>query len=155
MIGHVKWLCNDVRSIAAPNLVPRRRPMQPRISLQSQVNVIHFAKLLVASIEAILDLRAFSAGLSLISQKPVDFMEKHKDKSRIQSLDYIKSMLGELRNMAAAQKCDMLEYLIEVAYLEASDQLSDDTKANGQAERKQRHPGAVPAIQRDRVRARS
>jgi hypothetical protein len=83
------------------------------------------------------------------------FMEKYQDGGRAQSLDYIKSMLGELRVMAAAQNCDMLEYLIEVAYLEANDQLSDEIKTNGLPDKKQRRPGAVPAIQRDRARARS
>jgi hypothetical protein len=83
------------------------------------------------------------------------FMEKYHDSDRTQTLDYIKSMLGELRVMAAARNCEMLEYLIEVAYLEANDQLSDEMKTNGQAEKKLRRPGAVPAIQRDRARARS
>jgi hypothetical protein len=32
-------------------------------------------------------------------------------------------MLGQLRGMAEAERCDMLAYLIEMAYLEASDVL--------------------------------
>ena len=82
-------------------------------------------------------------------------MDKYQDDGRTQSLDYIKSMLGELRIMAGAQNCDMLEYLIEIAYLEANDKLAEEAKASDQAEKKQRRPGAVPAIQRDRARARS
>ena len=34
---------------------------------------------------------------------------------------YIHSMLGELRVMAEAERCDMLAYLIEMATLEAAD----------------------------------
>ena len=38
-----------------------------------------------------------------------------------ETLDYIQSMLGQLRTMAQAEHCDMLAYLIEMAYLEAGD----------------------------------
>ena len=34
---------------------------------------------------------------------------------------YIQSMLGELRSMAEGERCDMLTYMIEMAYIEASD----------------------------------
>ena len=40
---------------------------------------------------------------------------------RNESLDYMQSMLGELRTMAKAERYDMLAYLVEMAYLEASD----------------------------------
>lgn len=40
---------------------------------------------------------------------------------RDETLDYIQSMLGQLRTMAQAERCDMLAYLIEMAYLEAND----------------------------------
>lgn len=40
---------------------------------------------------------------------------------RTEALDYIQSMLGQLRTMAEAERCDMLAYLIEMAYVEASD----------------------------------
>lgn len=40
---------------------------------------------------------------------------------RTASLDYLQSMLGQLRTMAEAERCDMLAYLIEMAYVEASD----------------------------------
>jgi hypothetical protein len=33
----------------------------------------------------------------------------------------MQSMLGELRTMAKAERYDMLAYLVEMAYLEASD----------------------------------
>ncbi|HEY6629871.1 MAG TPA: hypothetical protein VIZ90_00325 [Rhizobiaceae bacterium] len=42
---------------------------------------------------------------------------------RVETLDYIQSMLGQLRGMAEGERCDMLAYLIEMAYLEASDVL--------------------------------
>ncbi|MGB3387054.1 MAG: hypothetical protein WBA88_03630 [Pseudaminobacter sp.] len=40
---------------------------------------------------------------------------------RTDSLDYMQSMLGQLRTMAEAERCDMLAYLIEMAYVEVSD----------------------------------
>ncbi len=40
---------------------------------------------------------------------------------RTETLDYLQSMLGQLRTMAEAERCDMLAYLIEMAYVEASD----------------------------------
>ena len=40
---------------------------------------------------------------------------------RTDTLDYMQSMLGQLRTMAEAERCDMLAYLIEMAYVEASD----------------------------------
>jgi hypothetical protein len=40
---------------------------------------------------------------------------------RTDRLDYLQSMLGQLRTMAEAERCDMLAYLIEMAYIEASD----------------------------------
>lgn len=42
-------------------------------------------------------------------------------RKRTDTLDYMQSMLGQLRNMAEAERCDMLAYLIEMAYVEASD----------------------------------
>lgn len=40
---------------------------------------------------------------------------------RAETLDYIQSMLGQLRIMADAERCGMLAYLIEMAYVEAGD----------------------------------
>lgn len=40
---------------------------------------------------------------------------------RTDALDYMQSMLGQLRTMAESERCDMLAYLIEMAYIEASD----------------------------------
>lgn len=40
---------------------------------------------------------------------------------RTDSLDYLQSMLRELREIAQAERHDMLCYLIEMAYVEASD----------------------------------
>ncbi|MDQ2635062.1 MAG: hypothetical protein M3Y78_15185 [Pseudomonadota bacterium] len=48
-------------------------------------------------------------------------MHSQSADKRAETLDYIQSMLGELRNMAKAEHCDMLVYLIEMAYVEASD----------------------------------
>lgn len=48
-------------------------------------------------------------------------MEQIYGRRRVESLDYIQSMLGQLRTMAQAEHCDMLAYLIEMAYLETGD----------------------------------
>ena len=48
-------------------------------------------------------------------------MQRTAGKARSDTLDYVQSMLRELRTMAEAERCDMLAYLIEMAYIEASD----------------------------------
>lgn len=40
---------------------------------------------------------------------------------RSETLDYLQSMLGQLRALAQAERHDMLTYLIDMAYLEAGD----------------------------------
>lgn len=51
-------------------------------------------------------------------------MEATPIRQRGEMLDYIRAMLGQLRAMAEADNCDMLAFLIEMAYLEASDILA-------------------------------
>lgn len=41
----------------------------------------------------------------------------------------MQAMLGQLRTMAEAERCDMLAYLIEMAYVEASDIIRGDRPA--------------------------
>jgi hypothetical protein len=48
-------------------------------------------------------------------------MREAGENSRSERLDYIRSMLEQLRAMAEAERYDMLAYLIEMAYVEASD----------------------------------
>ncbi len=48
-------------------------------------------------------------------------------KRQAETLEYIQSMLGQLRSMAASESFDMLAYLIEMAHLEASDALRSST----------------------------
>lgn len=48
-------------------------------------------------------------------------MQPQVARKRAETLEYIHSMLEQLRNMAEAEDCDMLGYLIEMAYLEAND----------------------------------
>ena len=45
----------------------------------------------------------------------------HELEPKLEKFQYIQVMLGELRIMAAAERCDMLTYMIEMAYLECSD----------------------------------
>lgn len=48
-------------------------------------------------------------------------MRQQLNRRRTETLDYIQSMLGQIRTMAEAERCDMLAYLIEMAYVEVSD----------------------------------
>jgi hypothetical protein len=40
-------------------------------------------------------------------------------------------MLGQLRTMAEAERCDLLTYLIEMAYMEASDAVRGQHSSGG------------------------
>jgi len=55
---------------------------------------------------------------------------------RTETLDYLQSMLGQLRAMAEAERCDMLTYLIEMAYIEASDIIRGERPVNMQQARR-------------------
>jgi hypothetical protein len=46
--------------------------------------------------------------------------------NQIENARFIQQMLGELRAMAKTNNMDMLAYLIEIAYIESSDQLRKD-----------------------------
>ena len=48
-------------------------------------------------------------------------MRQQLNRRRTDTLDYMQSMLGQMRTMAEAERCDMLAYLIEMAYVEISD----------------------------------
>lgn len=50
--------------------------------------------------------------------------------NHIDKLDYVRSMLGQLRKMAEDEHCDMLAYLIEMAYIEASDVIHNKKELN-------------------------
>ena len=64
-------------------------------------------------------------------------MPSYLNRRRTDTLDYLQSMLGQMRTMAEAERCDMLAYLIEMAYIEASDII--------RGERPARLGDAVPA----------
>jgi len=51
-------------------------------------------------------------------------------------------MLGQLRTMAEAERCDMLAYLIEMAYIEASDIIRGERPFRVQGGRGKRHDAA-------------
>lgn len=53
-------------------------------------------------------------------------MERIRSNHRTETLDYIQTLLGQLRDLAAAERMDMLTYLIEMAYVEASDIIRGD-----------------------------
>jgi hypothetical protein len=50
-------------------------------------------------------------------------MRESVSRRRGETLEYLQAMLGQLRIMAEAERCDMLAYLIEMAYVEAGDVL--------------------------------
>ena len=48
-------------------------------------------------------------------------MQTDMRQNRLDRIRYIQAMLGELRIMAEAERCDLLTYMIEMAYIESSD----------------------------------
>jgi hypothetical protein len=62
-------------------------------------------------------------------------MHAQPGRKRTETLDYIQSMLAQLRKMAEAEHCDMLAYLIEMAYLEANDTLVTERRSNVEKKR--------------------
>lgn len=63
----------------------------------------------------------FSLKLHSILKPGTKQMRQQLKSRRSETVDYIQGMLGQLRTMADAEHCDMLAYLIEMAYIEASD----------------------------------
>ncbi|MBN9244420.1 MAG: hypothetical protein J0I98_16665 [Mesorhizobium sp.] len=59
-------------------------------------------------------------------------MRQAYTRRRTETLDYMQSMLGQLRTMAEAERCDMLAYLVEMAYLEVSDIIRGERPARVQ-----------------------
>ena len=53
-------------------------------------------------------------------------MRAEKSAQRGETLEYLQAMLGQMRSMAEAERCDMLAYLIEMAYVEVSELVCDD-----------------------------
>jgi len=53
-------------------------------------------------------------------------MRQQFNRRRTETLDYMQSMLGQMRTMAEAERCDMLAWLIEMAYVEVSDIIRGD-----------------------------
>ncbi len=52
-------------------------------------------------------------------------MTVQNKRGRLETIDYVRSMLKELHDISRAEKCDMLAYLIEMAHIEASDLVRD------------------------------
>ena len=44
---------------------------------------------------------------------------------RLETLNFIQSMLMQLNQMASSEHCDMLAYLIEMAYVESGDAIRE------------------------------
>ena len=57
-------------------------------------------------------------------------MKRHR---RTVTLDYMQSMLGQMRTMAEVERCDMLAYLIEMAYIEVSDVIRGERPPNSKS----------------------
>ena len=56
-------------------------------------------------------------------------MYHQHNKSRADTLDYIHSMLGQLKMMAETESCDMLAYLLDMARIEAGDVMHAERNA--------------------------
>jgi hypothetical protein len=61
-------------------------------------------------------------------------MQRTTGTARSDTLEYMQAMLGQLRTMAEAERCDMLAYLIEMAYIEASDIMRGERPARVRAD---------------------
>ena len=48
---------------------------------------------------------------------------------RAETLDYMQSMLAQLRVMAEAENCDMLAYLIEMSCIEVNDVIAGERQS--------------------------
>lgn len=46
---------------------------------------------------------------------------------RLEALEYVRSMLGELNDIARRERFDMIAYLLEMACVEAADMLARET----------------------------
>jgi hypothetical protein len=61
-----------------------------------------------------------------------------------ETLEYIRAMLRELRSLAKGERAEMLSYLIEMAYVEASDLLrnenADGERSQGSSRRETKPP---------------
>ena len=68
-------------------------------------------------------------------------MRQPYTRRRTETLDYIQAMLGQLRTMADAERCDMLSYLIEMAYVEASDIIRGERPARVKQDKPADLPG--------------
>ena len=79
-------------------------------------------------------------------------MREDSNRKRTEKLDYIQSMLGQVRKMAEAEKYDMLAYLIEMAYVEANDILQGERPSNiRESTETRRRRDASPAARPDPV----
>lgn len=69
-------------------------------------------------------------------------MRQSANHRRTETLDYMQSMLGQLRTMAQAERCDMLAYLIEMSYIEVSDIIRGERPARLQSD----HRNLLPDV---------
>jgi hypothetical protein len=72
-------------------------------------------------------------------------MHSQSSKRRKETLDYMQSMLAQLRTMAESERCDMLVYLIDMAYLEASDIIRGEGLSDA-GEHRQAHTAKGPKV---------
>lgn len=70
------------------------------------------------------------------SNEMADFRMQGRKAKQSGNLGYIYSMLTELRTMAMDEKCDVLAYFIEMAIIEAGDELAArESKKSGRQKR--------------------
>lgn len=70
-------------------------------------------------------------------------MRQQVNRRRTDTLEYIRSMLGQLRTMSEAERCEMLAYLIEMAYIEVSDILRGERPLHIRGEETNGPPGVA------------
>lgn len=70
-------------------------------------------------------------------------MQQQPNRRRTETLDYMQALLGQLRTMAEAERCDMLAYLIEMAYVEVSDIIRGERPLRVKGEERDRAPSVA------------
>lgn len=70
-------------------------------------------------------------------------MQQQPNRRRTETLDYMQALLGQLRTMAEAERCDMLAYLIEMACVEVSDIIRGERPLRVKGEERDRAPGVA------------
>jgi hypothetical protein len=66
-------------------------------------------------------------GVVATSSGSVELPTADRQRKRIEALEYVRSMLGELNDIARHERFDMIAYLLQMACVEAAEMLARET----------------------------